>query len=225
MIGPIGEQGPAGIIGIIGSQGNVGITGPRGATGIAGMTGIQLHGNGSLVQCISQRGPTGGGPTGGLLGDPHVRFTAFNPVLSSVKTSMTISGQYENTGLNFYGIPMTISNAPDSVDTIAIPTGEYYITAVLPVVTHAVVPAFPTIVLNLMNEGTIVIKSAPSRKKGVLYLQTYYAVTGIETEILNFSLAIGYNEFEVPESDATGDFFKYINTSNPNASITIVKIL
>lgn len=215
-IGPLGGRGPLGIIGMTGPQGTVGTEGPRGMTGIAGMTGIQLHGNGSLVQCISQRGPTGI-----QMDTPTVLLTAFNPTLTSSDDSRTISGQYENTGINFYGSPMNINTKTTLTNTITMPAGRYYITAVLPVLPDESVPPFSSIVLRLMQSATPIRSSAPSLRNGVLYLQTYYEP--IETVTLQFLLVINYVHTQYFDSEPV-NFFKYMNAENPNTSITIVKI-
>lgn len=199
--GPIGVAGPIGNTGVRGQQGNRGPVGLQGPTGIPGSTGIQLYGNGSLVQSASLRDTQLSLATSTTI---NVPYTTKNPALVS-GASTTISGQYDTSGLNYYGIPLSIGEKDEE---ITIPAGKYWITAIF---SNGEVS--PKVVLQLDDKlGNNIAKGIPANFNGISMLQHYYEPR-VDTKV-------SFRVF----SDATGNAFKTISSTFPNTSISIVKI-
>lgn len=169
-IGMTGFMGPAGITGMMGPQGAEGPVGYTGVTGITGSTGIQLYGNGSLVQCGTIPTPTGEVATNIVA--PY-RFSNLNPNPPLLGTrSTTISGQYDASGLNYYGSPLEISN-----EFITIPAGKYFVSAAI--TTKYVADGTNTSYLQLASYSNAsysgIVNGIPAKMGSTNHLQCYYA--------------------------------------------------
>lgn len=203
--GATGPTGPTGIAGMVGIQGLRGPTGVTGATGIAGSTGIQLYGNGSLIQCADLCGATIQSST-----FSPITFNVLNPSLSSGK-STTISGQYDTSGLNYYGNPMIISN-----EFITIPSGNYYISSVL---SHNNQSAISTTLayLSLCNyNGSIyssnIANGIPANNRSASHLQCYIT----PSNDITVSLGVNVSNSSTPEN--------LVSSNQPSVFLSIVKI-
>ncbi len=179
MSGVTGVRGPQGVGGAAGSAGSQGLTGPRGPfgypgvnglmgpTGISGGTGTQLYGHGSVTQSAI----SGSELTSDIGAIPFEG--AKNPPLSS-EQSTTINGQYDTTGLNFYGSPMTLDSATNTF--ITLPVGKYYITAIAPIYTASATAKNVHLLLSTYDGAsyTDIAYSTPAFTKQVCHLQTIY---------------------------------------------------
>lgn len=178
MSGVTGVRGPQGIGGAAGSAGSQGLAGPQGPfgypggggrmgpTGISGGTGTQLYGHGSVTQSAISSSE--------LTSDiGAIPFGSRNPDLSS-GASTTISGQYDTTGVNFYGSPMTIDTATNTF--ITLPVGKYYITAIAPIYTASAQAKNVHLLLSTYDGATYtdIAYSTPAFTKQVCHLQTIY---------------------------------------------------
>lgn len=203
--GAMGPTGPTGITGMFGPQGLQGPIGVTGATGIAGSTGIHLYGNGSLVQCLSI-GDTAAPNT--VDNDfINLTFNQRNPALNGI-LSTTISGQYDASGLNYYGNPMTISNA-----NIRIPAGNYFISAVFPVQSNVATNTYYLQMASNDGSYTPIVNGIPANSGGECILQYYHTSPN--------DIDVTFRLFTV-----IADQSVYFNTSPnyQNAALTIVKI-
>lgn len=178
MSGVTGVRGPQGVGGAAGSAGSQGLTGPQGPfgypgvnglmgpTGISGGTGTQLYGHGSVTQsalCSAILDSDIGA----------IPFGATNPALSS-EVSTTINGQYDTTGLNFYGSPMTLDSGTNTF--ITLPVGKYYITAIAPIYTATAETINVHLLLSTYDGATYtdIAYSTPAFTNQVCHLQTIY---------------------------------------------------
>lgn len=203
-----GPPGATGIAGMYGPQGAVGPVGPVGPTGIAGSTGIQLYGNNSLIQCASYTnslepvGTVSAGYTG-------ISMPTKTPPLSG-NLSTTISGQYDASGLNYYGSPMSMSD-----EFIVFPAGKYYISACLPTNYNGNFNANKTFLELSSWDGstyTPIVKSIPAYSGSANHLQYYYTPTTDTTVALRVNI-----------SNSSGSLYTY-SSINPLSKLTIVKI-
>lgn len=191
--GVTGPNGPQGIAGQTGPEGFEGRTGNTGPQGITGSRGIELFGNGSLVQTSAR-----------LTAIPLTSnaftvfsFDPFNPALSG-NNSTTISGQYDTCGTNFYGNPLTFSN-----EFIRVPIGKYLISAVAPTdetVSNTTFFQLASCILPLPGDSnpveyTPIVNGVPT-EGGSIHLQHYYTPS-VDTDISLrvFSSASGSNLF------------------------------
>lgn len=201
--GEVGITGPTGATGPQGPQGQIGQPGLDGLPGITGSTGIQLYGNGSLVQCANMRETQ---VTADLSVPGLLIFNNHNPVLVS-RTSTTISGQYDTTGFNRYGNPLTMVDS----GIITLPAGKYWITASISIETTSTNPVYIALTSG-ENTATIIAKGTAVIEVGVSHLHYYYAPP--EDIVIRFFL---YSDAAVQSNTNRGAAF-------PNASVSIVKI-
>lgn len=216
--GPVGVEGPSGrtgMTGLFGPQGEKGPTGVKGPTGIPGSTGIQLYGNGSLVQCSSVRVST-------AIPDEYtpvnLTFQTFNPALAEplFNTSVAISGQYDASGLNYYGNPLSFST-----EFITVPAGKYYMSAIVTLnnALSGLTPPPFTIVTSLESYNQVsfstLTKGTAAGPGGASHLQYYYTPTE-DTDVV----------VRVAASSGTEPFGLFLNPTPmyPSATLSIVKI-
>jgi hypothetical protein len=206
--GETGPTGPTGITGMAGPQGIQGPAGVTGATGIAGSTGIQLYGNGSLIQTASSVNVEGSNKVAG--GFVAVNFNTYNPPLAST-LSTTISGQYDASGLNYYGTPMIFSN-----QSIVFPEGKYFINATLPLQYNGDTST-NRLYLQLEsfsgNVYTSIAGSIAAHPGGTAILQHYYT-TSNPVELA----------FRVYSDSESGPVFSDVSSNFQNFAVSIVKI-
>jgi collagen type II alpha len=193
--GGVGVTGPIGISGQDGGAGPVGSQGVNGPTGITGGTGTQLYGNASLVQS---------GQCTNLGSDSPIIFASQNPALVNGK-STTISGQYDSTQLNYYGVPLSINGA-----LITIPVGNYYISATMPISINVVDTDIVYLTLSTYDGSTYtpIAWSTPANKAGVCHLQYVYRPT-VDTVVSFLSSVTNTPAFSV---------------GTPHVNLSIVKI-
>lgn len=205
--GAVGITGPTGATGPQGPQGPRGETGPNGVTGITGSTGIQLYGNGSLIQSANMRDTqlTTSTSTPGVL-----NFNTRSPALVS-GTSTTISGHYDTAGLNRYGNPLTMD---PSTGVITLPAGKYWITASISIETTSTNAVYIALTSGTGSEPTVVAKGTAVVGYGVSHLHHYYAPPE--------DIAIRF--FLFTKDSGTVTSFTTTGTAFPNASVSIVKI-
>ena len=139
-------------------------------------------------------------------GNTVVEFNAKNPALNGSNRSTTISGQYDSTGINYYGLPLSFDASTGSF--ITIPIGKYYITASLPA---TLVSQIIAITLSSYSGGlyTDIAYSTPATANGVCHLQYVYCPT-VDTVV-----SIRYSPVGGPCSLAD---------SKPHINLSIVKI-
>lgn len=207
--GQIGPLGPRGLTGPAGKSGNGGPTGATGPAGIVGSTGIQLYGNASLIQCASLRNsniPVESNAVGYYI---PFAFNTFTPALSGNR-STTITGQYDTSGLNYYGVPLTVSG-----EYITVPSGKYLISSVLPIGKDLSLSEFFLELSLYTGEGwSTIVRGTPAGAACASHLQHYY--TSSQDTIVGFRL------FTTP--NVTMGVFQDVSTGYPNASLSIVKI-
>ena len=227
MSGPTGIQGPQGvrgftgptgsrgITGMFGPQGVAGPTGLQGATGLVGSTGTQLYGNGSLIQCFSIVNQ-------GLVANSNynvLTLSTQNPSFSGGK-STTISGQYDTTGLNYYGTPMSLSN-----EFLTIPIGKYLISASLPTFVDGnapmPTPGFPAdnstfLALSSYDSNTTtytnIVTGIPALAGSTTHLQHYYCPSN--DTVVSLRLWCSNDNMQI-----------YPNTSSSNSKNAIMTIM
>jgi hypothetical protein len=168
-IGITGFMGPVGSTGMIGPQGVYGPVGVTGVTGITGSTGIQLYGNGSLVQCGTVLSPVITVNTS-RSGPYMFSDLSTNPALLETRSS-SISGQYDTSGLNYYGNPLEISN-----EFITIPAGKYFISAAISTTYVTNNSNISYLQLASYNGATYtgIVNGIPARTGSTNHLQCYY---------------------------------------------------
>lgn len=203
--GVTGATGPTGITGMFGPQGLQGPRGVTGATGMSGSTGIQLYGNGSLVQCANAAGGTSLTTNNS---NQTITLNNKNPELSGIY-STTISGQYDASGLNYYGNPLVISN-----QYITIPAGKYFISSRLS--TKQVSPEDNNVsyteLATYNGDYATLITSTPAGRGSECHLQYYFTPSNDTT----LSLRVW--------TTASGTELTYASAIEPYANMTIVKI-
>lgn len=202
--GLIGVEGPNGITGMFGPQGGEGPVGVAGGTGITGSTGIQLDGNGSLIQCASVINvQVTTGSTSSI-----ITFNTFNPVLSA-SLSTSISGQYDATGMNYYGNPLSAIS-----ETLNFPAGNYLIRAILQYNTTS----SGTIALRMTNpsDDVIIASSTTASPGSDCILHTFFTPT--QTTSAVFRVFASQNPQPVLQDGIV------TSISPQRANISIVKI-
>lgn len=211
--GAVGITGPTGIAGMFGPQGARGPTGVTGATGIAGSTGIHLYGNGSLVQCATLDGASVSvNHSAPYIVDGLVPFA--NPTLSG-STSTSISGQYDASGLNYYGNPLLISN-----EFITIPAGKYFISAALTTEYAASGCNVSYFQLSSYSDSTYsnIVNGIPARQGSTTHLQHYFTPSN-DTVV---SLRVFSQSADSPAGD--GDVLLSPAPPSRQLALSIVKI-
>jgi hypothetical protein len=203
--GEVGDGGPIGIPGMIGPQGSQGPVGVTGATGIMGSTGIQLDGNGSLVQCTSRIG----GDNIFVSNDNfyNIPFNTPNPSLVG-NLSTTISGQYDASGINYYGTPLQITDGSN----FAFPSGKYYITAVLPIGSASGLEA-----ALVMTESNVNIANSTSANPGSDCILQHFFTPSQDTSIT-------FRVYISRENPVPIELFPSISSDFQNINVSIVKI-
>lgn len=202
--GQIGVVGPTGIQGMFGPQGVQGPLGFTGRGGIGGSTGIQLYGNGSLVQCAARTGTPALSTNGNY---QTIGLNAVNPALSG-SNSVSISGQYDASGLNYYGNPLVMSQP-----LITIPNGKYFISATLSTkdISGTNITSLDLASYNGVSYTTIVTGIA-ARPGSDCHLQHYYTPSTDTTVSLR------------ARTSTSGQVFTEVIGNVPYATLSIVKI-
>lgn len=204
--GVTGPTGPTGITGMFGPQGVRGPVGVTGATGIAGSTGIHLYGNGSLVQCMSIENTVV--PNSVDNDFLNLTFNQRTPSLNGT-LSTTISGQYDTSGLNYYGNPMVISN-----EFTTIPAGNYFISGVFPV--QSFTPANTYYMQMASYDGsnyTTIVNGIPAQSGSECIFQYYHTASNDMTV-----------SFRLYTTLPGQNIVKAVDSNYQNAALTIVKI-